>query len=230
MKKVSTLGILALFFSLAGCATHGYKVVDAVNSEQFSLLAHHMPKQFQALNITDSKNDWYEQTISFPPLSAGELLYKHLSTDFIYKQGKNTMPASFSQLNGKNITLEKTYFSFNHGSDTLKGELIAEVDWNDDGNNDWLVLFSIKAATSVKAGRDYYLLITDIDKKPLIAQTIAIKDYLDNSFKALISPDLSTSEYDIGTNQLIEAPNGDSKKENNKESQEENVNQMKLSN
>ncbi len=230
MKKVSTLILGTLLLGLIGCSTQGYKVVDAVNNEQFKFLAHNMPKQFQSLRITDSQNNWFEQTISLPTLKVGETLYSHLATDFIYSQGENTLPAFFSQMNGTNVMLENTYFSLKRGTDTFKGELIAEVDWNDDGNEDWLVLFSIKAATSIKAGRDFYLLITDTKQRPLVPQTIAIKDYLDNSFKALISPDLSTSEYDIGTNQLIEAPNDDSKKENNENSQSENVNQMKLSN
>ncbi len=202
MKK--SIILLAIVCLLPACTMQKTKLIQPVDIAQVQHLAEQMPNEFRSLGFTDDENHWYSPVVSLPIMGIGETLYNHLDPSFHYGSSMNI--SSFKNLGGQNLILSPNKFYFEKGSDRFTGELIALLDWNDDGKDDWLVVFSLTNITTKEAARKYYLIITDTNNYPLQSQSIASIDGLDNIFKVLVQIGNHNSEYEIGSSNILQAP------------------------
>ncbi|MDR2726395.1 MAG: motor neuron and pancreas homeobox protein 1 [Deltaproteobacteria bacterium] len=179
MRRVFLLacGLSAL---LAGCAG---KVVSVTDEAGFRNLARHFAPALQARQILDSDGDWQEPLIAFAsaPADAGDRLYRRLCPAFRFRaEDAPFAPATFaaSWAEGDEQKITPHGFTLVQGMRRVQVSLLALVDWNSDGTDDWLVLCAVRAVQS-PAGedeRDYYLLIEDPGAALIRPQVIGVYD------------------------------------------------------
>ncbi len=198
------LCILITLIVLNGCVSTGQKTITPVDSAQFRLLAAAIPAQLQHLGFTDENNYWYEPVVALPNLNVGDTLYHHLDPSFHYENSLMN-PSSFAELSPTNVTITNTSFSYTQGADRVSCELIAKMDWNNDGSEDWIILFSLTTPASQAAAKYYYLLVTNTNRYPLQTQLIASRSGTAGSIVTHMRMGVS-QEYEVGETSLIEAP------------------------
>ncbi len=148
--------LLTLAFALSGCA--GSCVVD---QQGYAQMLKRFPSEMQSRGIAS-----LETTSAVPSPSYGEVLYKRLSPDFIYgEQGhhlymgenfhKTLTPHSRLTMDG-----DGRGFSIAHPTQRLAMRMLAVVDWNGDGDLEWLTRCTVETYRGGKM-REYYVLVPD---------------------------------------------------------------------
>lgn len=159
---------------LSGCGT---KSVDVVQPEQFKILADHMGKELKALNVLDSNNAYVAPLFSSATNDYGQQLFKRLSPSFIFEDNAYSMSyASFdsSVSASDRAKVSDNGFSIKYLRQTVTVNMIALLDWDNDGTTDWLVSCLVDPRNGGRT-RDYTVVIKDPKPEgPLQAQVIGV--------------------------------------------------------
>ena len=152
--------LFVLALALSGCA--GSPCV--VDQQGYSQMLKRFPSEMQARGIAS-----LESSSNVPSPSYGEVLYKRLSPDFIYgEQGHHLyMGENFHKTltPHSRLTMDRDGrgFSIAHPTQRLAMRMLAVVDWNGDGDLEWLARCTVESYRGGKV-RDYYVLVPDPDE------------------------------------------------------------------
>lgn len=159
---------------LSGCGT---KSVDVVQPEQFKILADHMGKELKVLQVLDSDNAYVAPLFSSSTNDYGQQLFKRLSPAFIFED--STFNMSFASFNSSVSASDRASvgdngFIIKYLRQTVTVNMIALLDWNNDGNTDWLVSCLVEPRNGART-RDYTVIISNPKPEgPLEAQVIGV--------------------------------------------------------
>ncbi|MDD6088255.1 MAG: hypothetical protein PUB69_02930 [Desulfovibrionaceae bacterium] len=207
--KIALLGIV--FLLSAGCSTHSWVTVH--QEKEFLLFAKSIPDELHKRGILDAHGAYVETL--FPQAlqkNTGRDLLLRLSPSFRYDR-KEEAPKTFARTVGPNDTI-RTYpggFQIYQGQTEVAVSILASVDWNRDGNEDWILLCRVKTAAKAKC-LEYYLCVppkpTGILTPRLLAvrETINTRRRFDNLMKSsrrTISFEPTYIEMDTGTAEVL---------------------------
>lgn len=200
-------------FCLASCAPQDARMADVLNGGQFVAMSRAMRPLMLKKHIVDNKGDWYSPMLSLHPQSAGKTLFERLSPAFRFP-GVQTAP-TFRAMFSKNakVTLSKNRAVIEEGMVRVELELVAITDWNNDGNNDWLVVCRSGYTDSPRRFREYYLAIIDLKSPVLKPYVLMVQEHIYNKVTVLNNAYLgelaesSAIEYQQGQASVTEAPN-----------------------
>ncbi|MDR3357387.1 MAG: hypothetical protein LBN96_00700 [Desulfovibrio sp.] len=149
---------LCLVALLAGC---GVKPVTVIDENGFARLAQRMPKELQARRLLTDDGSWL---MAFSPLGRGEYgetLFRRLSPSFMFgDSGHVYLGETFAAtlLQTSRVRHRSNGFSISHPTQEIDLDMVAILDWNDDGEDEWLVSCLVEPK---KGGltRTYYVLV-----------------------------------------------------------------------
>ena len=131
--------LLCLGGVLSGCAT---RPVIVVEKEEFVQMARHMPRELQARRLLD-KDGSYMASFSLAAFSNyGETLFRKLSPSFMFGDaGHVYLGENFAATlqPDSRVTRRPNGFSINHATQRLTVNMVAIADWNNDGEDEWIV-------------------------------------------------------------------------------------------
>lgn len=173
--------VFALMAGLSGCVpSSGSMMVEPVNDNEFRAMIKLLKPQMKKQGVIDAEGAWYSPMfMSSVPKDAGQTLLTRLSPAFRFPGMKaEQLPASFKGMIAASAELKvsDSSFSVKQGLDKIFVGLLAVTDWNRDGKDDWLVLCRIEPQSTPGGKREYYLVVTDLDKPIFMPQLIAIQD------------------------------------------------------
>lgn len=199
-----TLCVLVCSAFMAGCAG---KTVDVVQPAQFKILADHMSKELIAHNLLDSSRAYVSPLISSVAGDYGPQLYKRLSPAFIFEDtayGMNASTFASSVTPSDRAKVDENGFVIKYLQRTVTVNMVALVDWDGDGNKDWLVSCMVEPHNGART-RDYTIIIPDPKTEgPLQGRVIGVYEcfglactlYMRESASAPTSAELESNTSD----------------------------------
>ncbi|MDR1776479.1 MAG: hypothetical protein LBR31_01450 [Desulfovibrio sp.] len=152
------LVLFCLAALLGGC---GLRPVAVVDDDGFARMAARMPKELVARHILAGDGS-HLPALSFAAWDEyGTTLFRRLSPSFLFgDSGHVYLGETFAQTlqPESRVTRRPNGFSINHPTQTLDLDMIAVVDWNDDGQKEWLVSCLVEPKRGGVA-RTYYVLV-----------------------------------------------------------------------
>lgn len=143
---------------LFGCATRPVVVVE---KEEFVQMARHMPKELQARRLLDNDGA-YVAPFSFAGFSNyGDTLFRRLSPSFMFgDSGHVYLGENFAATLQPDSRVKHwpNGFSINHATQKLTVNMVAIADWNDDGEDEWIVSCMVEPKMGGRT-RTYYVLV-----------------------------------------------------------------------
>ncbi|MEG2173581.1 MAG: hypothetical protein RRY29_10055 [Desulfovibrionaceae bacterium] len=171
---ILTLCMLLCSTFLTGCAG---KTVDVVQPKQFKILADHMGKELIAHNILDENGSYVAPAFSQAGDNYGQHLYKRLSPAFIFEDtayGMNAPTFAGSISPSDRAKVGENGFVIKYLQRTVTVNMIALVDWDGDGTNDWLISCLVEPHNGART-RDYTIIIPNPKNEgPLQARVIGV--------------------------------------------------------
>jgi hypothetical protein len=149
---------LCLAALLAGC---GVKPVTVIDENKFAQLAQRMPKELQARRLLTENGSWLPALSLDGYREYGDTLFRRLSPSFMFgDSGHVYMGETFSAtlLRESRVLLRPNGFSINHPTQELDLGMVAILDWNDDGEKEWLVSCLVEPKRGGLT-RTYYVLV-----------------------------------------------------------------------
>ncbi|GHU94809.1 hypothetical protein AGMMS49974_04930 [Deltaproteobacteria bacterium] len=144
---------------LAGC---GAKPVVVIEKEQFAQMARRMPKELQVRRLLNSDNA-YTPALSLAGFrNYGDTLFHRLSPSFMFGDSGHvylgdTFAATLQP--ESRVKHRPNGFSINHPTQKLDLNMVAIVDWNSDGETEWLISCLVEPKTGGGRRRNYYVLV-----------------------------------------------------------------------
>lgn len=183
MKRMLSANSIGKFFGIAligliltGCGT---KTVQLVNENEFNLMGRRITSLLQNRGVLNTEGGYISALLptSAFPSPVGEILYTGLSPAFRFKLDPKLVPPSFAASKGPADSLEmlKDGFRMTQGADTVTVTLLGGTDWTGNGGKEWFVLCRVNSFVN-NTDRDYYLVITDPDSRPMKSELIAVYD------------------------------------------------------
>lgn len=184
---------ISFIILIAGCTT---KTICVIDQQEFSVMYHHLAPLLWNKNIVDSNGYYQEQINKRLPPKIGDYLFQHLPVNLTSSTTKtNILTFAQSQNPYTKITITHYGFSFQDNKRKIQIKLIAQTDWFNKGNNDWIVLYHVH---SPNISTNYYLILPHPKENlPIDPQLVAICDELNNT--CTIINDASTNTQNFGT-------------------------------
>lgn len=161
MSLMSILRFCAVFCLggvLFGCAT---RPVIVVEKEEFVQMARHMPRELQARRLLDSDGS-YVAPFSLASFSNyGDTLFRRLSPSFLFDDsGHVYLGENFAATlqPDSRVTRRPNGFTINHATQKLTVSMVAIADWNNDGEDEWIVSCLVEPERGGRT-RTYYVLV-----------------------------------------------------------------------
>ena len=132
--------LLCLGGLLFGCSTRPVVVVE---KDQFIRMARAMPKELQARNLLDDQGS-YVAPMSFAGYkNYGDELFRRLSPSFMFGETTHDvyLGATFAAtiLPDSRVKQWDNGFRISHATQTITVNMVAIADWNNDGQDEWIV-------------------------------------------------------------------------------------------
>ena len=201
----------------AGCSG---KQVHVTAENEFNTMAKRLAPALKAHGVIDEHGAYAVPVFSAPelPPQLGEYLFQRLSPAFRFKVDPTLLPPTFalSRTAGDTVEMRPYGFMLGQGADIVTVTLLAQVDWNDDGLNEWLLLCRVKPLIGKNNMRDYYLLIEKPGASILVPKLLAVYDCLSQSCRLFVdvdqkkppyTPEEPTIEVKIGQKDVTLPPN-----------------------
>jgi hypothetical protein len=158
MLFVRFLALLCLIAPLAGC---GVKPVTVIDENGFTRLAQRMPKELQARRLLTDDGNWLAAFSPAGRREYGDTLFRRLSPSFMFgDSGHVYLGETFfaTLLQESRVRHRPNGFSISHPTQDLDLGMVAILDWDDDGEKEWLVSCLVEPK---KGGltRTYYVLV-----------------------------------------------------------------------
>ena len=155
MFIVRFCALLCLGGVLSGCAT---RPVTVVEKEEFVQMARHMPKELQARHLLDSDGSY---VAPFSLAGFSDTLFRRLSPSFMFgDSGHVYLGENFAATlqPDSRVTRRPNGFSINHATQKLTVTMVAITDWNNDGEDEWIVSCLVEPKMGGRT-RTYYVLV-----------------------------------------------------------------------
>lgn len=161
---------------LGGCSTRS---VSVVNESEFTSMARRLTPLLQHQGLLDEGGAYVTPLFASDkiPAAVGESLFARLSPAFRFKVDPALLPATFAAARTPHdtLTMRPDGFVMDRGLESITVALLASVDWNGDGSENWLLL--CRVATPRTGGLiDYYLLVEKPDAPVLRPRLLAAWD------------------------------------------------------
>lgn len=158
MSRIRFAVLLCLSGLLLGCATRPVVVVE---KDQFIRMARQMPKELQARGLLDNDGS-YLAPFSLAGFSEyGDTLFRRLSPAFMLGDAGIGYPGETFAAALQSQSRVKHWpngFSIDHPAMKLTVNMVAIADWNNDGEDEWIVSCLAEPKTGGRT-RTYYLLV-----------------------------------------------------------------------
>lgn len=169
--------LVCLLFGLlsGGCSAKTVTVTDAA---EFAAMVRRLAPVLQQHAVVDNQGAYTVPLLSPPvPDQLGRLLFERLSPAFRFRLDPALLPPTFaaSRTPSDSLTLRPSGFILNQGAQEVRVALVAVTDWNNDGNDDWLLLCRVRSATD-RSLLDYYLVLEHPEAPRLIPRVIGVYD------------------------------------------------------
>lgn len=170
---------IIFIISITGCTT---KTIHVVDQQQFAIMYKSLAPLLWEKNIVD-KNGFYQEQIKLCikqnlPCNVGEYLFQYLPLNFISlsTQNKSLTFAQSKNLHSK-IAIEPYGFSFQDNKRIIQVKLIAQTNWYNNGDNDWILLYHVSSLLGHPT-TTYYLILSPNAREnlPIKPELIAICD------------------------------------------------------
>lgn len=156
MFRMRLAALLCLGGLLFGCATRPVVVVE---KDQFIRMARQMRHELQARGLLDNDGS-YLASFSLAGFSDyGETLFRRLSPAFMLGDAGDVFPGeTFAALQPQGrVKHWRNGFSIDQPARKLTLTMVAIADWNNDGQDEWIVSCLVEPKTGGRT-RTYYLL------------------------------------------------------------------------
>jgi hypothetical protein len=143
---------------LAGC---GVKPVTVIDENEFARLAQRMPKELQARRLLTDGGEWLSAFSLAGYGEYGDTLFQRLSPSFMFGDSGHVYQGetfAATLLQKSRVRRRPNGFSINHPTQELDLNMVAILDWNDDGENEWLVSCLVEPKRGGLT-RTYYVLV-----------------------------------------------------------------------
>ncbi|MDR2573425.1 MAG: hypothetical protein LBC94_03620 [Desulfovibrio sp.] len=152
------LVLLCLAAPLAGCAV---KPVTVINENEFARMTRRMPGELQARRLLDADGSWLSALSLTGSGQYGETLLHRLDPSFMLgDSGHVYMGESFAAARLPESRLQRRTegFTIQHPTQRIDLDMVAVLDWNDDGEKEWLVSCLVEPKRGGRT-RTYYVLV-----------------------------------------------------------------------
>lgn len=161
MMRLRLCFLFFLVIVLSACSTRPIVVIE---KKPFLQMAHEMNKEMRARNLLDSDGS-YVAPFSFAGLeNYGKILFERLSPSFM-QEADNTahdiyFGATFAatMLPDSRVKHWPNGFSIQHATQKITLNMVAIADWNNDGEDEWIVSCLVEPRRGGRT-RNYYLLV-----------------------------------------------------------------------
>ena len=212
--KLFRVAILFCAFLLAACAPQGLHLVDTRDDASFAAMYRAMKPAMLQKKMVGSDGSWYTPLVSSGADNAGQCLVDRLSTEFLGTEWKDPMDKVFRDLLSPQDALSVGPYSatLRMAGHSIKLQLTAVTDWNEDGKDDWLVTCLVTPKKAPHEPREYFLLIADTEASVLQAHVLMERQHIysrvkvlyDNSLSRILAP--VTVEIEQGEADITQAP------------------------
>ena len=152
----------ALCVLIAGCATRSIVVVE---KKTFLEMAHNMAGEMKARHLLDDKGNYVTPLLSFTVSPHyGRTLFNHLSPAFMQQPDTvhdiylgNTFADTIQP--DSRVTHWANGFRIKHASQNVVVNMAAVTDWDNDGQDEWIVSCLVEPRNGGRT-RNYYVLVT----------------------------------------------------------------------
>ncbi|MCL2123148.1 MAG: hypothetical protein FWH34_03565 [Desulfovibrionaceae bacterium] len=194
--------ICILFFVLLSVSACSLRPVRVVQERQFQIMCAQLRPEMTRRALLDEQGNY----LSSPLLpwashkNYGNALFRHLSPAFRYN-ADNPMaaPKTFAEsaASTREVHIRDYGFTLKQGLDTVDLNLIAQSDWEGNGQKEWLLSCKVTSG-GAPVSRTYYLALPDLEAEgTLNARALAVFEcmgydctlYLPNAGKPAYAPE-----------------------------------------
>lgn len=212
-------GLLLVCAVLGGCATRS---VQVVNEKEFNLMGRRITSLLQSKSVLNAEGGYVSTLLPVGrfPSPVAEALFTRLSPAFRFKLDPSLLPPNFASTKAQADTVEMRAdgFRMTQGADTVTVTLLGGTDWDGQNGADWFVLCRVNSMVN-GTDRDYYLVITDPDTRPMKAELIAVYDCRSQMCTLFVeekpgkepkfNPEARVIEVEAGQRAVVPAPNSE---------------------
>lgn len=166
--------LLCCLLLLTGCGTRTVAVID---DKGFAEMSRRMPEEMRARKLLTQEGDYYSRPAASRPY--GDILYNTLSPDFLFDDtgGHVYLGETFhaTRTPSSRMSLRENGFTLRHPTQIVTVAMLGELDWDDNGSDEWLVSCRVEPLRGSRV-RTYYLLVSPPAHKgqPLKASVAAL--------------------------------------------------------
>ena len=212
--KLAKLIAIVCSFMLAACAPQGLRLVDTKDDASFAAMYHAMKPAMVQKKMAGSDGSWYTPLVSLGPDNAGQRLVDGLSPKFLGTEWNEPTTKVFRDILSPwdKLSIGPYSATLRMGRHSIKLQLTAITDWNEDGKDDWLVTCRVTPKNTPLESREYFLLIADTEAMPMHAHVLMERQHKygrvmilhDNSLSRFLAP--ITIEMEQGEADVTVAP------------------------
>lgn len=186
VSKFLKMLCLPLLLLASACVNpEGVLTVKPVNEPEMSALFKHLRPVMRANGVVDQEGAWYTSRLAVSSVGddVGARLLNRLSPAFRFPDmPAQQLPRVFKDMFTPEARIAVNAHSFTamQGTDRIHVALLALLDWDRNGEDDWLVLCRIVPTTLQGSSRDYYLLITAPEAPVLNPRVLGLRDCRNN--------------------------------------------------
>jgi hypothetical protein len=168
-----------LFFALLCLSACGLRSVHVVQEHQFQNMCAQLRPEMMRRSLLDEQGNY----LSNPLLAFtskkdyGETLFQYLSPSFRYNaDNPMSAPKTFAEsvASRRDVQVRDYGFTLKQGLDSVDLNLIAQSDWEGDGQKEWLLSCKV-TSHGAPISRMYYLALPDLEAKGVLtARTLAV--------------------------------------------------------
>lgn len=148
--------LLCCLLLLTGCGTRTVAVID---DKGFAEMSRRMPEEMRARKLLTQEGDYYSRPAAARPY--GDILFATLSPDFLFDDtgGHVYLGETFraTRTPSSRVSLRENGFTLRHPTQIVTVAMLGELDWDDNGSDEWLVSCRVEPLRGSRV-RTYYLL------------------------------------------------------------------------
>ena len=192
--------LIAVFcaFLLAACAPQGLRLVDTKDDASFADMYRAMKPAMLQKKMVGSDGSWYTPLIDSGLDNAGQRLVDGLSPKFLGTEWNEPTTKVFRDLLSPwdKLAIGPYSATLRTNGHSIKLQLTAVTDWNEDGKDDWLVTCRVTQENELQEAREYFLLIADTEAAVIHAHVLMERQHRygrvrvlhDNSLSSILAP------------------------------------------
>ena len=206
MKLARLIAVFCVFL-LAACAPQGLRIVDTKDDASFAAMYRAMKPAMLQKKMVGRDGSWYTPLIDSGPDDAGLRLVDALSPKFLGTEWNDPTTKVFRDILSPWDKLSVGPYSatLRMSRHSIKLQLTAVTDWNEDGKDDWLVTCRVTQENEMQEVREYFLFIADTEASILHAHVLMERQHIYGRVRVLHD----NSRFNILAPVLVEIEQGE---------------------